>query len=222
MSNLLPAVRKGNAAMTSIAQSQPWKALEEHYREMSSLHMRELFAKDPQRFARFSLRLGPLLFDYSKNRITERTMALLMDLARHARVPDDARPCSPRAHQRHRGPRRAHTLRNRSGPARARGRAGRDCRGARRAGAHGRLRQGVRGGSLAGPTTGGASPTGSTSHRGRTWGELVCRAWPTMRRPPAPHSSQRGRHAYPRTLRRKNPETTQFIVASKTFTTRRR
>ena len=37
------------------------------------MHMRELFA-DPQRFQRFSLNLGPLLMDYSKHRITERTL----------------------------------------------------------------------------------------------------------------------------------------------------
>ncbi len=46
--------------------------------------MRDLFAQDPQRFERFSLRLGDILLDYSKNRITEKTMALLLDLARQA------------------------------------------------------------------------------------------------------------------------------------------
>ncbi|CAL1240584.1 glucose-6-phosphate isomerase [Candidatus Methylocalor cossyra] len=46
--------------------------------------MRDLFAADPQRFDRFSLRLGDLLFDYSKNRITEKTLELLLELARQA------------------------------------------------------------------------------------------------------------------------------------------
>ena len=46
--------------------------------------MRDLFAQDPQRCERFSLRLGDILLDYSKNRITEKTMALLLDLARQA------------------------------------------------------------------------------------------------------------------------------------------
>jgi len=48
--------------------------------------MRELFARDPQRFSGFSLQLGEVLFDYSKNRITERTMQLLFELARQARL----------------------------------------------------------------------------------------------------------------------------------------
>jgi glucose-6-phosphate isomerase len=46
--------------------------------------MRDLFRRDPGRFDKFSLRLGDILFDYSKNRITEKTMALLFDLARQA------------------------------------------------------------------------------------------------------------------------------------------
>ncbi len=48
--------------------------------------MRELFASDPQRFERFSLRLGDILFDYSKNRITEETMSMLVTLAQQAGV----------------------------------------------------------------------------------------------------------------------------------------
>ena len=50
--------------------------------------MRALFAQDPQRFEKFSLRFGETLFDYSKNRITEETMRLLFDLARTANVED--------------------------------------------------------------------------------------------------------------------------------------
>ena len=63
-----------------------WQALEEHQREMAEVHMRDLFARDPQRFERFSLRLGDILLDYSKNRITAETMALLLDLARQTNV----------------------------------------------------------------------------------------------------------------------------------------
>jgi len=48
--------------------------------------MRDLFAQDSDRFAKFSLRLGDLLLDYSKNRITEETMRLLRDLASQADV----------------------------------------------------------------------------------------------------------------------------------------
>jgi glucose-6-phosphate isomerase len=48
--------------------------------------MRELFASDPQRFEKFSLRTGDILFDYSKNRVTQETMRLLFDLARQANL----------------------------------------------------------------------------------------------------------------------------------------
>ena len=48
--------------------------------------MRDLFAADPGRFCRFSLRLDDILFDYSKNRITDTTLALLCGLARQAGV----------------------------------------------------------------------------------------------------------------------------------------
>ncbi len=63
-----------------------WHALQKHQRAMADVHMRDLFARDPQRFERFSLRLGDILLDYSKNRITGETMALLVDLARQANV----------------------------------------------------------------------------------------------------------------------------------------
>ncbi len=73
-----------------------WQALQKHQREMAEVHMRDLFARDPQRFDKFSLRLpggtsgepdhrsGDILFDYSKNRVTQETMRLLFDLAREA------------------------------------------------------------------------------------------------------------------------------------------
>jgi glucose-6-phosphate isomerase len=61
-----------------------WKALEEHYRQDKLLQMRDLFRQDPRRFDKFSLRLDDLLLDFSKNRVTEDTMRLLYDLARQA------------------------------------------------------------------------------------------------------------------------------------------
>jgi glucose-6-phosphate isomerase len=51
---------------------------------MQDVHMRDLFAADPRRFQRFSLRFGDVLLDYSKNRITEETLRLLLQLAREA------------------------------------------------------------------------------------------------------------------------------------------
>ena len=59
-----------------------WQALETHAATVRATHLRDLFADDPDRFARFSFTLGPLMADYSKNRITAETMGLLMELAR--------------------------------------------------------------------------------------------------------------------------------------------
>ena len=64
-----------------------WQALAAHQRELADVHMRDLFAQDPQRFARFSLHVGDILFDYAKNRITGETMRLLVELAHQAGVP---------------------------------------------------------------------------------------------------------------------------------------
>ena len=71
---------------TPLAGTPAWRALAAHHRELRDLHMRELFAADPERFERFSVDLGPLLFDYSKHRITEQTRRLLLDLAEAAGV----------------------------------------------------------------------------------------------------------------------------------------
>lgn len=72
--------------MSRLTESHVWQALIRHQKEMANRHMRDLFAEDAQRFERFSLRLGNLLFDYSKNRITSQTMALLFDLAHQERL----------------------------------------------------------------------------------------------------------------------------------------
>ncbi|HXG38839.1 MAG TPA: glucose-6-phosphate isomerase, partial [Bacteroidota bacterium] len=72
--------------MSSLTQSPAWKALAQHHQEIADQHMRDLFAEDLQRFKKFSLRWNDLLVDYSKNRITEKTMSLLFDLARQADV----------------------------------------------------------------------------------------------------------------------------------------
>ncbi len=72
--------------MSRLCESPAWQALTKHHEQIAAAHMRDLFASDPQRFARFSLRLGEILFDYSKNRITAETMSLLLDLARQANL----------------------------------------------------------------------------------------------------------------------------------------
>jgi len=62
------------------------RQLKAHQAAMAAVHMRDLFAADPQRFERFSLQVGALLLDYSKNRITDETMSLLVRLAEEADV----------------------------------------------------------------------------------------------------------------------------------------
>jgi glucose-6-phosphate isomerase len=70
--------------MTTPTQLPAWKALESHYREVEPLQMRDLFKEDPKRFEKFSLRFEDILLDFSKNRITVKTLPLLYDLARQA------------------------------------------------------------------------------------------------------------------------------------------
>ena len=72
--------------MTLLTDSPAWQALKTHQQQMAGVRMRDLFASDPQRFERFSLRFGDILFDYSKNRITATTLSLLFDLARQANL----------------------------------------------------------------------------------------------------------------------------------------
>jgi glucose-6-phosphate isomerase len=67
-----------------LSETIAWEALEQHHKAMAHVHMRDLFAQDPERFNTFSLRFQDLLLDYSKNRITAETMQLLRDLARQA------------------------------------------------------------------------------------------------------------------------------------------
>ncbi|NQZ97769.1 MAG: glucose-6-phosphate isomerase [Myxococcales bacterium] len=74
--------------MPGIKTTEAWRALDAHQREIAPLHMRDLFAAEPDRFDRYTLRTGSLLLDFSKNRITDETLALLRSLARTAGVPD--------------------------------------------------------------------------------------------------------------------------------------
>lgn len=68
--------------MSQLTDLPGWKALQQHYESIKNVHMRDLFSEDGQRFERFSLKLNDILFDYSKNRITNETLKLLIDLAR--------------------------------------------------------------------------------------------------------------------------------------------
>ncbi|MGL4942018.1 MAG: glucose-6-phosphate isomerase [Thermoguttaceae bacterium] len=67
-------------------ETSVWKSLESHRRVIDATNLRTLFASDPKRFEKFQLTLDTILFDYSKNRITGETMSLLLDLARAMNV----------------------------------------------------------------------------------------------------------------------------------------
>jgi len=65
----------------SLTQRPAWKALQAHYQQIHPLHLRQLFADDPQRGERFVIDAVGIYLDYSKNRITDETLRLLIKLA---------------------------------------------------------------------------------------------------------------------------------------------
>jgi glucose-6-phosphate isomerase len=72
----------GQIPSTTALRARPaWAALEQHYQEIRGVHMRDLFAADPTRGERLAAEGGGLYLDYSKNRVTDETLALLLQLA---------------------------------------------------------------------------------------------------------------------------------------------
>ena len=69
---------------TPLRERPAWQALEQHYSEISGRHLRELFAEDPGRAERLRAEGAGLYLDYSKNRITDETLRLLIQLARES------------------------------------------------------------------------------------------------------------------------------------------
>ncbi len=67
--------------MPALTQLPAWKDLKAHYETTKHMRMRDVFEKDPKRFEKFSIELNGILLDYSKNLITEQTLSLLLDLA---------------------------------------------------------------------------------------------------------------------------------------------
>lgn len=74
----MPLLEFSNAPPTS---RTVWKSLEAHHKKVKSLHLRDLFAQDSSRGERYTAHTAGLLLDYSKNRITDTTLALLLRLA---------------------------------------------------------------------------------------------------------------------------------------------
>jgi glucose-6-phosphate isomerase len=70
--------------MSSLTASKAWTALQSHYHQTKNDSLRDAFKRDTNRFNKFSIIFNDILFDYSKNRITDQTLPLLIDLANHA------------------------------------------------------------------------------------------------------------------------------------------
>ena len=74
--------------MTKIIDSNEWQDLKKHFDNIKNVQMRDLFKDDEQRFEKFHLALDDFLFDFSKNRINDKTLGLLNKLAIKADVED--------------------------------------------------------------------------------------------------------------------------------------
>ncbi|MDN5881221.1 MAG: glucose-6-phosphate isomerase [Nitrosospira sp.] len=68
-------------AAQALTERPAWKALEEHHRAIRNLHLRQLFADDPKRGERLTAEAAGIYLDYSKNRVTDETLRLLVQLA---------------------------------------------------------------------------------------------------------------------------------------------
>src|SRR5262249_49481701 len=84
----------GNERTTKMTAGNPllttrpaWKALEAHHQQVRGLHLRKLFADDPRRGERMTAEAVGIFLDYSKNRITDETLKLLLQLAEEAGLP---------------------------------------------------------------------------------------------------------------------------------------
>src|SRR5580700_7064084 len=69
-----------------LTERKGWKALGEHYKNVEKLHLRNLFADDPKRGERLTLEAAGIFLDYSKNRITDETIKLLLELAEESNL----------------------------------------------------------------------------------------------------------------------------------------
>jgi len=72
--------------MAALTTLPVWQKLCQHQKSMVSIHMRDLFATDKNRFDKYSLKLDDILFDFSKHRINDETLPLLTQLAREANI----------------------------------------------------------------------------------------------------------------------------------------
>ncbi len=72
------------ASVKPIPEPAAWQDLARHYEQVRGLQLKQLFADDPKRGERFTLQAAGIFLDYSKNRITDQTIKLLLQLAEQA------------------------------------------------------------------------------------------------------------------------------------------
>ncbi len=72
--------------MAPLTELPAWKALGEHYKKIEPIHLKELFDEDPKRAEKYTVEAAGLFLDYSKNRITDETLKLLLQLAEESGV----------------------------------------------------------------------------------------------------------------------------------------
>jgi glucose-6-phosphate isomerase len=72
----------------SLTELPAWQALLTHYQQIKDIHLRQLFAADPKRGTRLTAEAAGLYLDYSKNRVTDETLRLLVNLASECRLPE--------------------------------------------------------------------------------------------------------------------------------------
>jgi glucose-6-phosphate isomerase len=80
------SAQKKAKAITPLTKRKAWKALRAHYKKISKIHLRKLFADDPKRGERLTLEAAGIFLDYSKHRINDQTIKLLLQLAEESRL----------------------------------------------------------------------------------------------------------------------------------------
>jgi glucose-6-phosphate isomerase len=80
------AAKVKTKVITPLTKRKAWKALTAHYKKISKVHLRKLFADDPKRGERLTLEAAGIFLDYSKHRINDQTIKLLLQLADESRL----------------------------------------------------------------------------------------------------------------------------------------
>src|ERR1700683_1705956 len=81
-----PAAKAKTKVITPLTKRKAWKALTAHYKKIAKVHLRKLFADDPKRGERLTLEAAGIFLDYSKHRIDDQTIKLLLQLADESRL----------------------------------------------------------------------------------------------------------------------------------------